>query len=157
MLDVRPEEVRERFTELLDRVRTKKPDAKIDGVTVMEMGVPDGRELILGVKHEPGLGSLLLIGMGGIYTEILHDVAFRFAPLVPEDAEEMLSELRSYPILRGARGEDGIDMGPVMECLERLSRLVEDFPEITELDINPLSTHGDKSLTRILDARIAIR
>jgi len=156
MLDVRSEDVADAFSELLARVRAKKPDARLDGVTVMEMGTPNGRELILGVKREPGLGSLLLVGMGGIYTETLKDVSFRFAPLVPEDATEMLSELRSFPILKGVRGESSIDMDPVTGCLERLSRLVEDFPEIAELDINPLSAHSDGTLTRILDARIEI-
>jgi acetate---CoA ligase (ADP-forming) len=156
MLDVAPEDVSERFTELLSRVRENCPDAKIDGVTVMEMGEAGGKELILGVKREPGLGTLLLIGMGGIYTETLRDVSFRFAPLMPEDAEEMLSELHSYPILKGVRGESGIDIGIVTECLERLSRLVEDFPEISELDINPLSAHSDPNRSRILDARISI-
>ncbi|MEI7749561.1 MAG: acetate--CoA ligase family protein [Candidatus Moraniibacteriota bacterium] len=156
MLDIRPEDVPAKFSELIDRVRTKKPDARLDGVTVMEMGTPYGKELILGVKREPGLGSLLLVGMGGIYTETLKDVSFRFAPLAPEDATEMLSELRSFPILKGVRGETGIDMGPVTECLERLSHLVEDFPEIAELDINPLSVHSNGALSRILDARIAI-
>jgi len=156
MLDIRPEDVSGKFAELLDRVRARKPEARLDGVTVMEMGVPDGKELILGVKREAGLGSLILVGMGGIYTETLKDVSFRFAPLVPEDATEMLSELRSFPLLRGVRGEAGIDMKPVTECLERLSRLVEDFPEISELDINPLSAHPDGAVSRILDARISI-
>jgi acetyltransferase len=156
MLDVAPEDVAERFTELLSRVREKRPDAKIDGATVMEMGEADGKELILGVKREPGLGSLILVGMGGIYTETLRDVSFRFAPITPEDADEMLSELKSFPILKGVRGESGIDMALVTDCLQRLSRLVLDFPEISELDINPLSAHSDPSRSRILDARISI-
>ncbi len=156
MLDIGTDEVASKYAELIDRVRMKKPEAQLDGVTVMEMGVPDGKELILGVKREPGLGSLLLVGMGGIYTETLRDVSFRFAPLVPEDAVEMLSELHSFPILKGVRGEAGIDMTAVTDCLQRLSRLVEDFPEIAELDINPLSAHTDASASRILDARISI-
>lgn len=155
-LHVAPEDVSREYSALLERVRSKCPDARLDGVTVMEMGTPGGKELILGVKREPGLGSLILVGMGGIYTETLRDVSFRFAPLVPEDAAEMISELHSYPILKGVRGESGVDMGPVTDCLQRLSRLVEDFPEISELDINPLSAHVDGSQSRILDARIAI-
>ncbi|NTW89318.1 MAG: CoA-binding protein [Candidatus Moranbacteria bacterium] len=157
MLDIAPEHVAEKYSELLDRVRMKRPDAKLDGVTVMEMGAPDGKELILGVKDEPRLGSLILVGMGGIYTETLRDVSFRFAPLMPEDATEMLAELHGFQMLKGVRGESGIDTGLVTECLQRLSRLVEDFPEISELDINPLSAHSDPSLTRILDARISIK
>lgn len=156
ILDIRPEDVAAKYDELLDRVRTNRPDARIDGVTIMEMGAQNGKELILGVKREPGLGTLILVGMGGIYTETLKDASFRFAPLVPEDADEMLSELRSFPLLKGVRGETGVDLDPVTEHLQRLSRLVEDFPEISELDINPLSVYPERKLSRVLDARISI-
>ncbi|HWQ60116.1 MAG TPA: acetate--CoA ligase family protein [Candidatus Fimivivens sp.] len=156
-LDIRPEDVVREVTRLFERVHERKPDARILGVNVMEMGIPGGKELILGVKEESGLGTLILVGMGGIYTETLRDVSFRFAPIVPEDASEMLSELRGFPMLKGVRGESGIDLSIVTECIERLSRLVEDFPEIVELDINPLSCQSDGSLSRILDARISIR
>ncbi|MEI6650516.1 MAG: acetate--CoA ligase family protein [Candidatus Moraniibacteriota bacterium] len=156
MLDVPAEEVEIRYAELLDRVREKLPDARLDGVTVMEMGSEGGKELILGVKRESGLGTLLLVGMGGIYTETLKDVSFRFAPIVPDDATEMLTELKSFPILKGVRGEAGIDLDIVTECLLRLSVLVTDFPQISELDINPLSAHADRTRSRVLDARITI-
>jgi acetyltransferase len=156
MLDIPAEDVAGKYSELVERVRANRPDAKIDGVTVMEMGTPEGKELILGVKREEGLGTLVLVGMGGIYAETLKDVSFRFAPLAPEDVDEMLSELRILPLLRGVRGEEGVDMTPITESLERLSRLVEDFPEIAELDINPLSVHPDGKRSRVLDARITI-
>lgn len=157
MLDIAPERAGEAFDALLERVRDARPDARLEGANVMEMGAAGGKELILGVKEEPGLGSLLLVGMGGIYTETLRDVSFRFAPLMPEDADEMLSELKSFPILTGVRGESGVDIASVTDCLQRLSRLVEDFPEISELDINPLAVHPDPALTRVLDARITLR
>lgn len=156
MLDVAPEEAAERFGELLHRVRMKAPEARLEGAMVVEMAIPGGKELIFGAKHEPGLGTILVVGMGGIYTEILNDASFRFAPIVREDALEMLSELRSASILDGARGEAKIDTDHIIELLERLSNLISDFPEIQELDINPVNVFPDADNFRVIDARIAI-
>lgn len=156
MLDVAPEDAAAKFGELLHRVRMKAPEARLEGAMVVEMAMPGGKELIFGAKHEPGLGTILLVGMGGIYTEILNDASFRFAPIVREDALEMLSELRSASILEGARGEDRIDTDHIIELLERLSHLVSDFPEIQELDINPVNVFPDADNFRVIDARIGI-
>lgn len=156
MLDVAPEEAGARFGELLHRVRMKAPEASLEGAMVVEMAMKGGKELILGAKREPGLGAILVVGMGGIYTEILKDASFRFAPIVREDALEMLSELRSAPLLEGARGEAKTDTGQIALLLERLSRLVSDFPEIRELDINPINVFPDADNFRVIDARIAI-
>lgn len=156
MLGIAPEEAGEKYRELLHLVRAKVPEARLEGAMLVEMAMPGGKELIIGAKKEEGLGTVLVAGLGGIYTETFNDAAFRFAPIVREDAEEMLSELRSAKILSGVRGEAKIDTDHIIELLERLSRLVEDFPEIKELDINPLNVFPDAENFRVIDARIAI-
>jgi acetyl coenzyme A synthetase (ADP forming)-like protein len=156
MLDVKPEEAGKGYEELLHRVRMKAPEATLEGAMVIEMARSGGKELILGLKKEPGLGTVIVVGLGGIYTEMFKDASFRFVPIVREDAEEMLDELRSRDLLKGVRGETGIDTDHLISLLERLSRLAEDFPEIKELDINPLMVFPDKENFRIIDARIAI-
>ncbi|NTW45490.1 MAG: CoA-binding protein [Candidatus Moranbacteria bacterium] len=155
-LDVPPEDVASEFGRLMARVRSHRPNAHLDGVTVMEMASPGGKEIILGAKREPGLGTVILVGMGGIYTEAIRDAASRFAPVTHEDGKEMLSELRSFPILSGIRGERAVDLDVLTDCIVRLSRLVEDFPQIAELDINPLSVYPDGSLSHALDGRIIV-
>ncbi|MGB5018773.1 MAG: acetate--CoA ligase family protein, partial [Candidatus Moraniibacteriota bacterium] len=96
----------------------------------------------------------LMVGLGGIFVEVFKDTAFRFAPLNTENAEAMIRELKSYQLLAGARGQAGIDTDALAQCLGRLSRLVIDFPEISEIDINPLVVTENAKDFRILDARI---
>lgn len=152
----RPEDVGRAFEEILGCVRRGMPGAQVDGVFVQEM-VMGGREAILGASHDAQFGHLIMFGLGGIYVEMLRDVSFRIAPITRTDAWEMVREIRSYPLLRGARGEGALDVDAVVEGLQRLSQLVTDFPEIVELDINPLLVlpHG-KGVVAI-DARATIR
>ena len=157
MLDVSPEDAGEKFDELMTRVREHAPEAKLEGALMVEMAEVGGREIILGMKEEPGLGKLLMTGLGGIFVEVFRDVAFRFAPVTEEDAKEMISELKSLPLLEGARGQDSIDMEALISAIGRLSLLVEDFPEIAEIDINPLLCFPDASRFRVLDARIRLK
>lgn len=154
MLHVDPENASEAYEKLLATVASKVPNAALDGAVIVEMAKPGGKEIILGMKNEPGLGSLLMVGLGGIFVEIFKDTAFRFAPLDTENAKKMISELKSYELLAGARGEESIDIEALAECLGRLSQLVEDFPEIGEIDINPLVVTSSAKDFRILDARI---
>ena len=156
-LNIDPENARVTYEELLHRVHKKVPDAKLEGATVVEMATPGGKEIILGLKQEAPLGTLILAGMGGVYTEAINDASLRFVPIAREDAVEMLGELRSQRILAGTRGEDGIDFGKLIDLMERLSKLAEDFPEIVELDINPVLAFPDADEFRVADARIAIR
>lgn len=157
MLDVAPDEADLKYTELLDRVKEHVPTAKLEGALMVEMAETGGREIILGMKEEPGLGRLLMVGLGGIFVETFRDVAFRFAPLTEEDAKEMVTELQSLPLLMGTRGQEGIDMRALTDALGRLSLLVTDFPEIAELDINPLLSFPSASRFRVLDARIRLK
>lgn len=154
MLGVAPEQAGEAYEKLFENVAVKMPTAKLEGAVVVEMAKPGGKEIILGLKNEPGLGKLLMVGLGGIFVEIFKDAAFRFAPLDRENATTMISELKSYKLLTGARGETGIDTEALAQCLGRLSQLAMDFPEISEIDINPLVVTGSAKDFRILDARI---
>ena len=156
ILNVKPEAVAVTYEHLLATVRIHAPHAHIEGVTVTEMAMPGGRELLLGLKKEPGLGTLVVIGLGGIHVETFHDIAMRFAPLLPSDIDAMLDELHSLPLLMGSRGELGIDLEELKKYIALLSQLAVDFPEIEELDINPLVAFPDAAAFRILDARLRI-
>jgi acetyltransferase len=138
VIDVRTEdEVRAAFTEMMESVATAAPAADVDGILVQQF-VKGGRETIVGVTHDPLFGPLIMFGLGGIYTEALKDVAFGLHPLSDVDAEEMVRSIRGFSILEGTRGEAPSDLGAIVETLQRVSQLVGDFEQISELDINPL-------------------
>lgn len=143
------------YEAMMARVSKNKPEAKLDGILMVEMA-SKGIELILGSMKDPSLGSMAMVGMGGIYVEILKDVAFGLAPLTEADAERLIKGLKSYPILAGARGQSGADVPALIECFGRLSQLLTDFPEIKELDINPLLVLPAGKGAKVLDARIVI-
>ncbi|MFQ5957322.1 MAG: acetate--CoA ligase family protein, partial [Candidatus Brocadiales bacterium] len=150
-----PDEVSRAFEDILEGMRRRIPGAQVDGVFVQEM-VKGGREVILGASHDAQFGHLIMFGLGGIYVEMLKDVSFRVAPITQTDAREMVREIRSYSLLKGARGEGALDIDAVVEGLQRLSQLITDFPEIVELDINPLVVlpHGSGAVA--IDARATI-
>jgi acetyltransferase len=125
------------FEDMMERIHAAYPEAKIDGVLVQPM-VTGGRELILGGRQDPHFGPVVLVGLGGIFVEIFEEVVVRVAPISHREAHEMISALRGAQILKGARGHKPSDIGAVVEALLRLSQLLTDFPEIKELDINPL-------------------
>ncbi len=146
-------EAEDAFLEITTNARRHLPQATILGVLVSEM-VKGGREVILGVTYDRTFGHLLMFGLGGIYVEVLKDVAFRVAPVTRRDAETMLSEVRTAALLRGARGEKAVDVEAVVGAIQRLSGLVTDVPEIRELDINPLVVLERGAVA--LDARIVL-
>lgn len=136
-------------------VRRFFPHAAIQGVAVQEM-VVGGKEVILGMTRDPQFGPLLMFGLGGIYVEVLKDVAFRVAPIGPDQAEAMIREIRSFPLLRGVRGEKPSDLAAIVDALCRLSQLCVDFPEILELDVNPLLVKAEGEGAVAIDARLAL-
>ena len=156
LLGVRPEEADVAYEHLLATVKVHAPDARIDGAMAVEMAETGGREILLGLKKEPGLGTLVVVGLGGIHVETFKDIAMRFAPLLPSDIDAMLDELKSLPLLLGSRGEASIDIGKLKEYIARLSQVAVDFPEIAELDINPLLSFPDGGAFRILDSRLRL-
>jgi acyl-CoA synthetase (NDP forming) len=128
---------------------------KIDkAVGIMVQPMFSGLELFIGVKKEKGFNHTILCGLGGIYIEILNDVSAGLSPISKEEARRMITSLRGYKLMEGARGEDGIDESQFAEIIQRVSALVEVAPEIIEMDINPLI--GTKEKITVVDVRIKI-
>jgi acetyltransferase len=103
--------------------------------------VPQGLEVLVGMNRDPQFGPLVTFGLGGIYVETLKDVTFRLAPFSVAEAHEMLGEIRSHALLDGVRGQPPADKAAIQDALLRVGQLVQDFPEIAELDINPLMVY----------------
>ena len=148
-------QVEEAFFDITSKSRQYLPHATILGVSIQEM-VGGGKEVILGMSKDVQFGPLIMFGLGGIYVEVLKDVSFRIAPLSVKDADEMIREINAFPLLSGYRGEKPADLIALRECLLRLSQLVTDFPDIIEMDINPLlvKTEGEGAIAA--DARITL-
>lgn len=157
MLHVTAQSVEKKYQEMMQTVRSHKPDARLEGVLLMEMAPQSGIELILGVNQVPGLGTMIMFGLGGIYVEVFKDVNFAFAPVTESDARSLISKLRSSALFAGVRGQAPIDVEAIVEAICRLSQLVSDFPEIVELDINPLLGLPTGQGAKVLDARVVIK
>ncbi len=142
------------FEAMMETVHRRQPAARLDGVSVQPMAPPGGVEIIVGVSRDAQFGHLIMCGLGGVLVEVLHDVAFRLIPLQRRDARQMLTELRGLPVLRGVRGRPGVDMYAVEDLLVRVSNLVEQRPQIRELDLNPVLAYPDGVVT--VDARALI-
>ncbi|MDD5063162.1 MAG: acetate--CoA ligase family protein [Phycisphaerae bacterium] len=148
-------EVMDAFDLMMYRMPKQVPGANILGVLVQEM-CRSGKEVILGVHRDPHFGPLMMFGMGGTMVEVLKDVAFYLAPLTAEEAKQMLVNTRTYKILKGVRGEEGVDIDIIAEGLQRLSQLVTEFPQIQEMDINPYVVGPAGTTSIAVDARISV-
>ena len=146
-------EVEDAFRKILDNVRKHVSQAKIIGVTVQEMA-PESTEVIVGAIKDPQFGQTLMFGLGGIFVEILKDVTFRIAPVTEQEAEEMITEVKAYPLLQGYRGTPPADIASIVKILLATSKLVMDHPEIKELDLNPVMVYHKGAKT--VDARIIL-
>ena len=147
------DEVIDAYQAILRSCRAYKRDAKIEGVEVVEM-VRSGVEIIIGARQDPSFGPTVMAGLGGIYVEVMKDVAFRAAPVDRAMALQMLAELRSFPLLLGVRGEARKDMDAVADVIVTLSHLVDQCRELTDIEINPLVAYdlGDGAMA--VDVRI---
>ena len=134
-------ELKAAYGELLGQFQQRTPDGLLTGILVQKQ--MQGVELLMGIKRDPQFGPVLVAGMGGIYTEIFKDLARGLAPLSRADAEAMLQSLRIYPILAGVRGQQPVHLPALIETLMALSRLALDYPEISELDLNPVMATAD--------------
>jgi len=130
------EAVEDAYDLMMLKIGKRVPDAQIDGVYVEEM-IPRGLEVILGMNRDPQFGPMLMFGLGGVFIEVLKDVAFHLAPITESEAVQMLRSTRSYAMLEGRTEKHGIDVYSIAQGLQRISQLATDFPQITELDINP--------------------
>lgn len=148
------DDVRKNFDEIISTVRAKMPDAQISGVEVQKM-MPPGREMIIGMSRDPQFGPMIMFGLGGIYVNLLKDVSFRMAyKLTRRQIEDMIKETKAYTLLRGFRGEAPADIDAIVDAIARIARLTLDFPEIAELDINPVFAY-EKGLSA-LDVKIML-
>jgi len=146
--------VRQAYSRIMENMQKHRPEALIQGVTVQPMLDRPDYELILGVKRDREFGPVLLFGTGGIYTEIYRDRALALPPLNRLLARRMMEETRIYQVLKGYRGRPAADLTALEEILIRLSQLITDFSQISEVDINPLIISGPSALAA--DARVII-
>jgi acetyltransferase len=140
---------------MMYRIPKKLPDVEVLGVLVQKM-VKKGIEVILGKKREPQCGPLMMFGMGGTMVEVLKDVSFYLAPLTAEEALQMLVSTKTYQMLKGVRGQKGVDIGIIAEALQRLSQLATEFPQIQEVDINPYVVGPEGTTPIAVDARMIL-
>jgi acyl-CoA synthetase (NDP forming) len=136
-------------------VKQKLPGARLLGVEVVAMAAR-GVEVILGVSKDPAFGHIIMFGLGGTYVEVLKDVSFRLAPIRELGARNMITSIRAAKVFEGFRGQPPADVDAMAECLGRLSQLVTDFPEIAELDVNPLIVHEQGKGAHVADARVVL-
>ncbi len=149
------DKVRTAFEQITTRAKEQCPDADIIGVTVQKMvSYPNSFELIMGAKKDPVFGAVIMVGMGGTAAEVFRDRALGLPPLNETLARRMLESLKSWPLLQGYRGKPGANIDRLIEIIMRFSYLVADYPEIKELDINPLVVTPEDVLA--LDARVII-
>ncbi len=146
-------QVRQAFDEIVAGARRAMPDAVISGVLVQAM-VRGGVETFTGTTVDPSLGALVGFGLGGVFVEVLRDAVFRVAPIHRLDAAEMVRGIRGFRMLQGVRGAPPADLAALEEILMRVGRLAADFPDIAELDVNPLLAFADRAVA--VDARVIL-
>lgn len=145
--------VQDAYRKILENAKKYKATAKIAGVLVQEMA-PQSTEVIVGAVKDPQFGQTLMFGLGGVFVEILKDVTFRIAPITREDALEMVTGIKAYPLLKGYRNTPPTDTEAIVNILLNTSRLVMDNPQIKELDLNPVLAYEKGAKT--VDARIIL-
>ncbi|MBM2819270.1 MAG: CoA-binding protein [Nitrosarchaeum sp.] len=148
-------EIKTAFKTIIANAKKYNKNAEIKGVLIVEM-VKGGKEMIIGSKLESGFGPVIMLGMGGIYVEVLKDVTFKLAPVNNKEADDMIASIKTQKLLQGVRGEKPSDIAKLSECIQRLSQLVTDFKEIKELDMNPVLVMEKGNGCRILDVRIGL-
>ena len=146
------EAVENAYTQMLLEISSKAPEAHLEGAMV-EMMAPKGQEVIVGMRRDASFGPVVMFGLGGVYVELFADVAFRIAPLGDDDALAMIKETKAGKLLEGFRGSDPGDIRAVCDCLRRLGQLALDFPEIHEVEINPLVVYEQGQGALALDCR----
>jgi acetyl-CoA synthetase (ADP-forming) len=155
ILDIdNPEEVRKGYDKIIQNIKENVPDAEITGILVQEMA-PESTEIIVGGTIDPTFGTTLMFGLGGVFVEVLEDVSFRLSPINRVEAEEMIREIKAYKILEGFRGQPDVDKEAIIDILLSTSKMMEECPEINELDLNPILVYEDGA--KIVDARIILK
>lgn len=146
-------DVQKAYKQILKNVRKHQSKATIVGMLVQEMA-PSSTEVIVGATKDPQFGPAIMFGLGGIFVEVLKDVTFRIAPVTEDEAREMITEVRAYPLLKGYRNMPPADIDAIVKILLNTSRLVTEHEEIKELDLNPIMVYEKGAKT--VDARIIL-
>ncbi|MEE8470002.1 MAG: acetate--CoA ligase family protein [Dehalococcoidia bacterium] len=141
------------YTEIIGAAKRTSPKAAIYGVSVQKMARP-GVEVIMGMSKDDQFGPVLMFGLGGVFVEVLKDVAFRIVPLVRRDASQMIREIKGFPLLEGYRGQEPANITALEDLLLKLSAFVDKTPEIKELDLNPILAYSDGAVA--VDARVIL-
>jgi acetyl-CoA synthetase (ADP-forming) len=149
------DEVAEAFARILENVKKRAPEARVYGVLVQHM-VPEGVEVIVGATRDPIFGAVVMFGLGGIFVEVLKDVSFRVVPLTEDDAEEMIREIKGYAVLKGVRGIARRDIAALKRIIMGVAKIMEELPEVRELDLNPVMSYPEGEGAAIADARIIV-
>jgi acetyltransferase len=155
-LNLRSEEgVRAAYRDMIAAVTERAPGSHVYGAMVQPM-LRGGRDLIVGARLDPNFGHVVLVGMGGVFVEVFRDAAIRVAPFPKTTADAMLRELKVWPVLEGVRGQEASDVDALSDAILAVARLVTDFPEIAELDLNPIRVLARGSGCLALDARMSL-
>ena len=146
-------EVKKAYDEILKKVKKQYPEAAVHGVSVQKMVRP-GTEVIIGTSKDPQFGPVIMFGLGGIFVELLKDVSFRVIPVKGKDAQEMIQEIKGYPLLKGYRGKEPASLTALVEIILKISKFIEQNSQVKELDLNPIFAYRDKAVA--VDARIIL-
>ena len=146
-------EVENAFDDIMQSCKAAVPTANIEGVSVQGMAKP-GIEVIMGIIKDPSFGPVIMFGLGGIFVEVLQDVAFRIVPIEESDAEDMINEIKGTKLLEGYRGQEPVDVACLQQMLLKLSDFVNTTPEIEEIDMNPVFAYKDGAV--VVDARLIL-
>lgn len=150
-----PQEVADAYGAILHNCRAYKPNAVIDGIEVSQQ-VAQGTQIIIGARRDPSFGPIVMVGLGGIYVEVMKDVSFRALPISRRDAPDMLKELKSYPLLLGVRGEEKRDIETIVDVLLRVSSLLLASEQISDIEVNPLIVYEHGRGGVAVDARVLL-
>jgi acyl-CoA synthetase (NDP forming) len=145
--------VRTAFAQITNAVAKGAPNTEVDGIAVQAM-VPQGIEVIVGATTDPQFGPVMMFGLGGVFVEILEDVSFRIVPLEQRDAHDLIHEIRGFPLLDGARGQEKADLAALEQLVLKVSEVMNTNPDIAELDLNPVFAYADGAIA--VDAHIVL-
>lgn len=149
-------EVRKWFDTITLNVRSKAPTARVVGILIQEM-VPQDLEVIVGSTRDSVFGSVVMFGLGGIFVEVLKDVSLRITPITEYDAEEMIREIKAASILQGYRGMPPRDKKAIVDLIIKVGKLMDEVPEVTDIDLNPVMVFPEGKGAKVADARILIK
>jgi acyl-CoA synthetase (NDP forming) len=149
-------EVKAAYQDMMENISKKMPDASLEGVQLQPM-LSGGREVIIGMVRDPTFGPMLMFGLGGVYVEILKDVRFAIAPVNDNEAREMITGIKTYPLLAGIRGTKPSDIDALVDVILAVSRFVCHFPEIEEFEINPLMVFEKEKGVLAVDMRLVLK